>query len=465
MGTGGWYGRIGTALTEEMDFRLLGPLEVAAGKRPLALGGRKQRSLLAVLLLHANDVVSTERLIDELWGESPPRTVAKSIQVYVSRLRKQLGEGRLVTRTPGYVLHVEPSELDVARFERLVADAQGSDPKTASDRLREALALWRGPPLADLAYEHFAQAPIGRLQELYLAALEQRIDVDLELGRHTELVGELDALVSEQPLRERLRGQLMLALYRSGRQADALESYADARRTLVEELGIEPGRELRELQQAILRQDPVLDRSPGGEEAPEPSRGVFVGRERELAELLGALEDALAGRGRLVLVAGEPGIGKSRLADELIRRARARGARVLVGRCWEAGGAPAYWPWVQSLRAYVRETEPEALRAQLGGGRDGSCPAPSRAARPLPRPSGAAGAASRRARASASSRRPAPSCTTPRRIARSCSSSTTCMPRTSPRCSCSASSPARSPTAGCSWSARSATSTRRCAIR
>ena len=351
-----------------MDFRLLGPLEVAEHDRSVVLGGVKQRALLAVLLLHANDVVSTEQLVDEVWGESPPATVAKSIQVYVSRLRKQLGEGRLVTRAPGYLLRVDPSELDVACFARLAAEAEDAQPKVAGEKLRRALALWRGPPLADLAYEPFARAEIARLEELRAAALEQRIEADLALGRHSQLVGELEGLVTEHPLRERLRGQLMLCLYRCGRQAEALESYQAARRVLVEELGIEPGRQLRELHQAILRQDPGLDLAPVAESPDEAPRGAFVGRVPELAELMAGLDDAFAGRGRLVLVVGEPGIGKSRLAEEVMRHARARGARVLVGRCWEAGGAPAYWPWVQALRAAVRDTDSAALLAHLGAG-------------------------------------------------------------------------------------------------
>jgi DNA-binding SARP family transcriptional activator len=203
-----------------MKFRLLGPLEVAEQDRLLALGGRKQRSLLAVLLLQANEVVSTERLIDEVWGESPPSTVGKSVQVYVSRLRKQLGGDRLITRAPGYLLRVDPSELDVACFERLLAEARRLDPEPAAERLRKALDLWRGPALADLSYEPFAQSSIARLGELRLVALEQRIEAELAIGRHAELAGELDALVAQHPLRERLRGHLMLALYRSGRQAE-----------------------------------------------------------------------------------------------------------------------------------------------------------------------------------------------------------------------------------------------------
>ena len=228
-------------------------------------------------------------------------------------------------------------------------------------------------PLADLAYEPFAQEEITRLEELHLGAVEQRIDADLATGRHADVVAELEALIGRHPLRERLRGQLMLALYRSGRQAEALETYQAARSALIEELGIEPSRRIRDLHQAILVQDSSLDLDPRADKARPGSgaSGAFVGRERELAELVGALEDALAGRGRLVLVAGEPGIGKSRLTDELIGHARGRGARVLVGRCWEAGGAPAYWPWVQSLRSYVRETGREALQTQLGAGAAG----------------------------------------------------------------------------------------------
>lgn len=345
-----------------MEFGILGPLEVTSGGQSLDLGGAKQRALLAVLLLHANEAVSQDRLIDALWEGDPPETAAKALQVYVSQLRKVVGRDRIVTRPPGYVIRIEPGELDLDRFERLCADG-------GRERLIEALALWRGPPLADFAYDRFAQLEIVRLQERRLAALEERIESDLALGRHGELVAELERLVAANPLRERLRAQLMLALYRSGRQAEALQAYQATRRALVEELGIDPGRELRELHQQILNQDPVLERETraGAESAPK-AHGGFVGRDRELAELLAALEDAFAGRGRLFLLQGEPGIGKSRLAEELLARAGERGAHVLVGRCWEAGGAPAYWPWTQSLRAYVRRSPPGAVRRQLGAG-------------------------------------------------------------------------------------------------
>ncbi|HEY2201541.1 MAG TPA: BTAD domain-containing putative transcriptional regulator, partial [Solirubrobacteraceae bacterium] len=207
-------------------------------------------------------------------------------------------------------------------------------------------------------------------EEERLEALEERIEAELSLGRHAALVGELEALVTAEPMRERLRGQLVLALYRCGRQADALTVYRDGRRELVEELGIEPGRALRELHQAILEQDPRLDLSGRTEIVPTVSdsrpAGVFVGRERELSELVVALDDAISGQGRLVLLTGEPGIGKSRLGEELAGRARAVGAHVLSGRCWEAGGAPAYWPWVQMMRAYASGTDADLLRRQLG---------------------------------------------------------------------------------------------------
>ena len=242
-----------------MDFRLLGPLEVFEDSRSLALGGMKQRSVLAVLLMHANELVTVDQLIDEVWGGTPPAMAAKNIQVQVSRLRKVLDSGRVTTGPGGYVLHLEPHESDVARFERLAAEAAGAPPQRASDKLREALGLWRGPALADLAYEGFAQPEIARLEEMRVAVVVQRIDADLALGHHAELVGELEALVARHPLQERLRYQLMLALYRSARQADALEAYRVARHELSEELGLEPSEQLRQLEHAILSQDPSLD--------------------------------------------------------------------------------------------------------------------------------------------------------------------------------------------------------------
>ncbi|MDP9232678.1 MAG: AAA family ATPase [Actinomycetota bacterium] len=364
-----------------MEFRLLGPVEVCGDNGPLPVRGAKQRALLTLLLLHANEVLSRDRLIDELWGERPPATAAKALQVYVSQLRKLLeperraGEpGKLLeSRGPGYVIRLEPGQLDLQRFEALLGEGRralgAGDPGEAARLLGEALSQWRGPALADVAYEPFAQAAVARLEELRLSALEERIEAELRLGAHAALVGELEALVREHPLREHLRGRLILALYRSGRQAEALEAYQQGRNALVEQLGIEPGAELRELHQAILRQDVALEHAlPPSQPTTPPSRGGFVGREHELDKLQAGLEDALRGRGGVFLLVGEPGIGKSRLAEELIERARARGAEILVGRCWEAGGAPAYWPWVQSLRTYVRARQPERLRAELGDG-------------------------------------------------------------------------------------------------
>jgi YVTN family beta-propeller protein len=246
-----------------IEFQVLGSLEVVEGDRPLALGPLKQRALLAVLLLHLGEPVSSDRLIDALWGERAPPTAIKIVQGYVSNLRKVLGDGLLVTRGHAYALQAEPGQTDLHRFDSLVAEGraalQEGDPDTAVARLREGLALWRGPPLADFTFETFAQPEIARLEESRLAAVEEQVDAELALGDHARLVGELEALVQEHPSRERLLGQLMLALYRSGRQGDALQAYRGARRRLVDELGLKPGRGLQELERAILAQDPGLD--------------------------------------------------------------------------------------------------------------------------------------------------------------------------------------------------------------
>src|SRR4051812_36591024 len=281
-----------------LEFRMLGPLDAVEDDRPLALGGAKQRGLLAVLLLHANQAVSSDRLIDQLWGESPPATAGKIVQVYVSRLRKQLGEARLLTRPPGYLLRVDPGELDLTRFERLVAEAREEDAAAAGAKLRAALALWRGPPLAGLAYERFAQPEIVRLEELRWAAVELRIDADLASGRAPELVGELESLIAAHPLRERLHAQLMLALYRCSRQAEALEAYRRARSELGEGLGLEPGEELRRLEQAILRHDSEL--APM-EEAPRERSVLLASRGLAGVDALLELAAPLAAAHELVV--------------------------------------------------------------------------------------------------------------------------------------------------------------------
>jgi DNA-binding SARP family transcriptional activator len=266
-----------------MDFRILGPLEVCADRRALPLGGAKQRALLALLLLHRNEVVSVDRAIDSLWGEAPPPAAAKTVQVYVSRLRRLLGPRgaagtRLVTRPPGYLLEVAPEEADLDRFELLVDEARqagaNGEPAVAAAALRRALALWRGPPLSDVALVPFAQEAARGLEEQRLEALEARVEADLALGRAPELVGELSALVREHPYRERLRASLMLALYRSGRQVEALEAYRAARRALVDGLGIDPSPALTRIERAILSHDPAVALPTA---APAPRLGVEMG--------------------------------------------------------------------------------------------------------------------------------------------------------------------------------------------
>jgi predicted ATPase/DNA-binding SARP family transcriptional activator len=293
-----------------MEFLLLGPLEARAGGRALELGGQKQRAVLALLLLEANRVVSRERLIEALWEDAPPETARKALQVYVSQLRKLLGRDRLVTRPPGYLLSLEDDELDLTRFVKLCE----------SGRQEDALALWRGPPLAELAEYGFAKAEAARLEELRSACVEERLEHDLNAGKAAQLVGELEALVREQPLRERPRELLMLALYRCGRQAEALAAYQDARRVLVDDLGIEPGQRLREMHQRILNQDPDL-------ELPVESRiaGVTLEVPAQLAASLDAeapesrkVVSVLCARLRVLSVGGD------RLDPETLRPLHAR---------------------------------------------------------------------------------------------------------------------------------------------
>ncbi len=309
-----------------VQFRILGPLVVWNDGREVPIAAAKQRAVLAVLLLRRGGLVPTELLVEEVWGEQAPETAVKAVRVYVSQLRKTLGQEVLETRPSGYALRLAPDELDAARFEELIRRARellgAAKPVEAAALLREAIALWRGPPLAEFRYQTFAREEIGRLEELHLGARELRLETELALGRSAELVAELEALVAEYPLRERLRGQLMLALYRSGRQAEALAAYRSARETLVAELGIEPGSELRQLERAILHQAPELDAHmvdpPVGQDGrPMPSLVArstsFVGREKELREIR-----ALLGRAdvRLLTLTGPAGTGKTRLAVE-----------------------------------------------------------------------------------------------------------------------------------------------------
>ena len=386
-----------------VQFRLLGPLEARDGERRVELGRPKQRVLLAVLLVHANHVVSLDRLIEELWGAEPPPQAAASLQTYVSNLRRALEPGRparapsriLVSQPPGYRLVVGAGDLDAARFAALVGEGhrllEAGRPAAAARVLREGLGLWRGPALAEVADEGFAQAERNRLEELRVAALEDRLAADLDLGGHAAAVAELEELAGRYRFRERLAGLLMLALYRSGRQGEALQAFQAARRALADELGIDPGRWLRQLETGILRQDPGLDWTPPPQEpgpppgetggpageagpalaalvtqSPQVAADELVGRDDQLAALDGVLAGARGGRGRVVLVAGEPGIGKTRLAEEAARRAAAAGMQVAWGRCHEGDGAPALWPWAQVVRQLAAELAPGQLAAMLG---------------------------------------------------------------------------------------------------
>jgi DNA-binding SARP family transcriptional activator/streptogramin lyase len=275
-----------------LRYLILGPLEVRDGDTDVELRGGQQRKLLAILLLHCGEAVSSDRLIEELWDAKPPETAAKALQGYVSSLRKQLGPETVETVGSGYRL-VDANETDLRRFEELLAEARPLERAPAAAKLREALALFRGPALADFAYDEFARNEIDRLEELRLGGIERRIDLELALGHHDDLVPELEALVHTYPLRERLRGHLIVALYRSGRQAEALDAYRDARTALRDELGLEPSEELQALQRSILDHDPSLAAPPRVElpGAPRESRPL---ESRKLRRPLLALALGLA---------------------------------------------------------------------------------------------------------------------------------------------------------------------------
>jgi predicted ATPase/DNA-binding SARP family transcriptional activator len=363
-----------------MRFGILGPFEVTddQGREVRRLGGRKQRAVLAILLLRAGEVVSSDRLIDELWGDRAPATAAKTLQVYVSNLRKALGEGVLVTRAGGYVLQVDQGGFDLQRFQVLVGEgvgaAQAGDPRRAGELLREALGLWRGPALADFAYQQFAQHEIVRLEAARLVALEERIDADLELGAGAALIAELDALVAANPLHERLLGQLMRALYRAGRQTDALAVYRALGERLREELGLEPGQSLQQLELAILQQDPSLDPKPAVTSGSPSTLPVpttpLVGRVRELAEIAALLRSADT---RILTLTGAGGNGKTRLALAVAEQAlteyrdgawfvalaEVADADLLASTIAQALGLAEQPDWTpeQSLGAWLQERE------------------------------------------------------------------------------------------------------------
>lgn len=371
-----------------MHFRLLGPLEVTHDGEQLDLGRPKQRVVLAALLVNANRVVSLDRFAEYLWPAAPAGRSMGSLPVYIANLRRlvepqrpaRTPPERIVTHPPGYLIRVAPGEYDAADFEELATQgsrhlAEGR-PRAARRDLGEALALWRGPALAEF---DFAAMDAARLDSLRVAALEDRIEADLALGAHTSVVGELEALVQDHPLRERLVGLLMVALYRSGRQAEALRAYAASRAYLADELGLDPGPDLRRLESCILAQEPELDWSPPPDEAvlpavvadprpdvAEPAEDVFVGRADQLADLDRALARSEDQSGGFVLVAGEPGIGKTRLVREAVTAAAARGRVVAWGRCEEGDGAPPFWPWIQVIRALLEHPDTAAVRAALG---------------------------------------------------------------------------------------------------
>ena len=395
-----------------MEFRLLGSLEVIIDGASVDVGGTQPRTVLAMLLVAGGRMVPAESIIEALWGHNPPDSAAGTLQSYVSRLRRVLVPGGargdaakvLAWDPPGYKLVAGASALDVHRFEALADQGRGlllaGDPEGARAMLDDALALWRGPALLEFAHLDFAWGFAAKLEERKLVATEDRIDADLRLGRHAAVVGELGELVAAHPLREQLRHHLALALYRSGRQAEALRVLDDARRTLRDQLGIDPGRPLVDLETAILNHDPALELAgntskathpvaagagadrvavprpaamAGNGSAPtaaEPALATpdvgfsgapgFVGRDVELRQVMLALDEARTAT-RVVLIEGEPGIGKTRLVEEAATAAAAHGAAVLWGRAFEGGAAPAFWPWLPPLRSLVgrldRDTE------------------------------------------------------------------------------------------------------------
>ena len=335
-----------------IEFRILGPLEVIADGEMVPLGGAKQRALLALLLLRPNEAVSVGRIVDELWGERAPATAAKNVQVYVSHLRKALGDGVVVTQAPGYALHVADGAIDAQQAERALALAAGKPPAEQAAVLNAALGLWRGVPLADLVDVPFAQAEVRRLDELRLQLVKRRTDAELEMGRHEAVVVELERLVALHPYDEGLRVQLMLALYRSGRQTDALAVYRDARRALTTELGLEPGEDLRLLEQRILAHDPSL-RPPGAPMAARRAGLLVLPRRRTIVLVIGAgLLAAAAVTVAVLALAGDPSRGVAVPSNAIAVVEPGRGAVVAaipVGRRPEHVVAGAGGVWVANV--------------------------------------------------------------------------------------------------------------------
>ena len=373
--------------------RVLGGVEVRqddGGWAPVS--GAGLQALVALLALRAPRTVSADNLIDELWGDEQPSNPENALQARISQLRRLLGRDAVVRRDAGYVLVVEPDDVDAIRFERLVREgreAVATDLAAAGDRFTEALELVHGLPLGGLLDHRFAVTEASRIEELVLAAHEGQVDALLAAGRHADVVPTLTTLVADHPLRERFHAQLVLALYRSGRQAEALAACQAARHVLRDELGLDPGEELQALEHGVLTHDVALTGGvsalpdlpqatvlPGDRDleawrsgdAMTGASGRFplAGRLRELAEIEQVLDDAGAGQGRMLLLQGEPGIGKTRLAEELSSQASARGTTVVWGGCYEGRGAPAFWPWTQVVEALVDRLDPDAVREALG---------------------------------------------------------------------------------------------------
>jgi DNA-binding SARP family transcriptional activator/ABC-type branched-subunit amino acid transport system substrate-binding protein/streptogramin lyase len=348
-----------------MEFRILGPLEVVDRGRPVALAPGRQRALLALLVLRANEVVSTDAIVDAIWGERPPPSAAKAVQNAVSQLRKAFGDtGRIRTEAHGYSLAVGEGELDADRFSALLADGRAAlaagDPDGAASSLGTALDLWRGPPLGELGYEAFAQSEIARLNDLRLDAVEEQIEAELARGRHPETIPELERLVREQPLRERPRRQLMLALYRSGRQSEALAVYQDARRTLLDELGIEPTRALQDLERGILNQDPSLD-------PPERPRSTRAKRAWPFVVAGAALVVLAAAAAAFQLARGDSSAGLASVSANSVGVVDAESGR-LVGQVAVPGGprhvaTGAGMVWIESETSGTLSVIDERTRA------------------------------------------------------------------------------------------------------
>jgi DNA-binding SARP family transcriptional activator/DNA-binding CsgD family transcriptional regulator/tetratricopeptide (TPR) repeat protein len=383
-----------------LRFAVLGSFRVERDGQPVDLGPRLQRALLAILVVEAGHVVPVDRLIDLLWREEPPAAAIASVQAYVSQLRRVLEPGRparaparvLTTQEPGYVLRIADDQVDALRFQALARrahnDLAGGQPMAAAAGLEDALALWRGDPLAEFAGEPWALPTMARLAEAHDLAAEDRIGAGLALGGHAEAAAELEAMVQARPLRERRWGQLIVATYRCGRQADALRAYQRCRTVLASELGLEPGPELRQLEAAVLAQDPSLDWHPAAAAAVEPPDAApgaagpqpaesrpaeeppalfLVGRGPELAHLRGRLGHAAAGHGGAAVLVGEPGAGKTTLAEAAVVLATAAGVTAAWGRCLDAASTPAYWPWSQLLRALPDGPSVQAARQRLDG--------------------------------------------------------------------------------------------------